>query len=193
MVMIRIDGNSPEADFSGQAVDTSANSSPSWRSIRFKTPVAVLSRGSVRPRIEPAGLVVESFHVFMDFFRCSFAGHDVECHSSAGSRCRFMESSPICVEDLRADARMHYPREHRVAVYDHGKDLSQHDFHLVRCKDLSVGGISFWWDSQPAMAELIIEFDDVSGSKYLLAHVRNVSRTEVGHYLVGCQFIRRIH
>jgi hypothetical protein len=53
--------------------------------------------------------------------------------------------------------------------------------------------ISLWWDSQPATVEFIIEFDDIAGSKYLLAHLRYVSRIEGGRYLVGCHFIRRIH
>jgi hypothetical protein len=64
----------------------------------------------------------------------------------------------------------------------------------VRCNDLGVEGISFFWPKSPNFERLVIALGTEARPVYLLAEVKNSKAVVMNNeacYLVGCRFLRR--
>jgi len=72
---------------------------------------------------------------------------------------------------------------------------TQHRFETVRCHDISVSGISFFWPDEPEFSKVVISIGSSDKQVFMVAEVRQhkaVYKHQQVAYLVGCQFVRRL-
>ena len=94
--------------------------------------------------------------------------------------------------EKRAHKRTPYPREQRVAPIVNGRLPSAAALRPMMCRDISSGGIAFYWRSVPAF-ELILELGIDAEICYVRAVVKGCALDDSrNEYVVRCQFIERI-
>lgn len=91
--------------------------------------------------------------------------------------------------------RFAYSARQHVAPYVEDRLPHRSEFQPVVCHDLSVKGISFFAE-RPLADLVVVSIGDLDNPKWILSrvcHARAVAGTGAPRYLVGCEFIRRIH
>lgn len=92
--------------------------------------------------------------------------------------------------------RYPYECEQQVATWEQGDPPPTiHDFQAVRCHDISVDGISFFWPQQPDFETVIISIG--SGDKLIFMHaqISDDKAVFMHHevaFLVRCRYVRRM-
>jgi hypothetical protein len=90
--------------------------------------------------------------------------------------------------------RYGYPNDQFVAFFA-GEFPAGEDFEQVRCKDISVNGISFFLNRRPDKDKLVISLGAAPNLTFMVARVMNSRRTYTNGqecYRVGCRFVRRV-
>jgi len=70
-----------------------------------------------------------------------------------------------------------------------------HRFETVRCHEISVSGISFFWPEEPEFSKVVISIGSRDKQVFMVAEVRQhkaVYKHQQVAYLVTCQFVRRL-
>lgn len=106
------------------------------------------------------------------------------------------EYNQVVSSERRSCPRRPFRKSQRVAPYTYGRFPPLEEFHEVECRDLTSRGFSFWFRKPPKAKFLVVGLGAGTEWNYLLARVAHV--TELDHegtatYLVGCQFVRRLH
>jgi len=104
------------------------------------------------------------------------------------------EETPL-LEGSDGAERYGYPTDQFVAFSFAGVLPRGKDFELVRCKDISVDGISFFLNRRPDTDELVISFGAAPALMFMLAKVVNSRVTVISGrecYRVDCQFVKRL-
>jgi hypothetical protein len=96
------------------------------------------------------------------------------------------------IANRRAWVRKPCPTRHRLAVYRRGVRAENLAFRWTRCNDLCDGGFSFYCQSPPDSADLVLDLSDRDGAGFVLARVCNMRHNGDGEYIVGCRFVRRL-
>jgi hypothetical protein len=68
------------------------------------------------------------------------------------------------------------------------------EFEQVRCRDLSEGGVSFYYEEPPPSNQLVLGLGLETNPSYFLCEVRhwNKVRGAAGAFCIGCMFVRRV-
>jgi len=70
-----------------------------------------------------------------------------------------------------------------------------HLIKTVRCHEISVSGISFFWPDEPEFSKVVISIGSRDKQVFMVAEVREhkaVYKHQQVAYLVSCQFVRRL-
>jgi hypothetical protein len=92
--------------------------------------------------------------------------------------------------------RYPYQCEQRLATWQQGDPPPTiHDFQTVRCHDIAVDGLSFFWPQEPDFESVIISIG--SGDKLIFMHAqisddKAVCMDHEVAYLVRCRYVRRM-
>lgn len=95
--------------------------------------------------------------------------------------------------ERRTSDRYAYPTIQMAAPSWNAVALGESAFRPVRCYDISRGGISFVWPTQPDFVEVVVRLSDGPGSVCLKARVLRCIPLADPHdgFLVCCHFIER--
>ena len=99
--------------------------------------------------------------------------------------------------DRRRSKRMPYACTGMAAAYLAPDVPPKEAFWMVRCRDLSRGGVSFYSPIKPSTSSLVLSLGSLDSVSCLLA-CRVVYCAYVGNqgqpqYLVGCEFLERLN
>lgn len=99
--------------------------------------------------------------------------------------------------DRRRSKRMPYACTGMAAAYRAPEVPANEAFWMVRCRDLSRGGVSFYSPIKPSTSSLVLSLGSLDNVSCLLA-CRVVYCAYVGNqgqpqYLVGCEFLERLN
>ncbi len=94
--------------------------------------------------------------------------------------------------ERRAHPRVPFDARIKVANYKDDVPLDQLIFRSHECRNISVGGISYFISSQPECAQVVVGLPGPQKYRYVLAHIRNVCRVADAKYFTCCQFIREL-
>jgi hypothetical protein len=96
--------------------------------------------------------------------------------------------------ERRRARRYSYPTTQLIAPYDRGGLPTASQFREVRCQDLSTGGISFHWPTEPDFEDLVIQLGGRRSPVFVTAHITSMrpSGEPTGEFLIGCQFTGRV-
>jgi hypothetical protein len=99
--------------------------------------------------------------------------------------------------ERRQSRRMPYSSIGAVAPYLPPDIPPEEAFWMIRCRDLSRRGVAFYSPIKPSTASLVIRLGVLDGNDCLiacrLAHCSYVSNSGSPQYLVGCEFVERLH
>jgi PAS domain S-box-containing protein len=99
-------------------------------------------------------------------------------------------------KDLRTSPRRSYQYRQRIAPMYTVSIPTRHDFFEVDCKDISAGGVSFYFDQSPDFNALVVGLGRAPDLAYFTARVARVVEERSGdkvRYVVGCRFTGRVH
>jgi len=114
-----------------------------------------------------------------------------EMSEAVGGRHRLGDST-LGLESKR------YPYDclQRAVPWSEGEPFpAPHRIETVRCHDISVSGISFFWPDEPGFSKVVISIGSGEKQVFMVAEVRQhkaVYKHQQVAYLVGCQFVRRL-
>jgi hypothetical protein len=93
-------------------------------------------------------------------------------------------------EDRRQHARHPYSVNQSFAPVVNGKMPSLDTFRSMRCRDISLGGISFYWPREPEFNDIVIELGTTADKRYVRAKVRGfiIADPQLPEYIIRCQF-----
>jgi len=93
-------------------------------------------------------------------------------------------------QERRHHARHPYSVNQSFAPVVNGKMPSREMFRPMRCRDISLGGISFYWPREPEFTEIVIELGTTDDKRYVRAKVLGciVADPQLPEYIVRCKF-----
>lgn len=106
---------------------------------------------------------------------------------------RARRGEPRRSRERRRHVREPFPVYQRMADLPGHEQLTEADFHRVRCHDASLGGISFWTRRRPLHNELWLELGLDDSTRIVGAAVRHVEAItclESPLVLVGCELAK---
>jgi len=94
----------------------------------------------------------------------------------------------------RSRERHPFPCDQSVAFLINQRMPFAKEFEQVRCRDLSEGGVSFYYDEPPLCNQLVLGLGLENHPSYFLCDVRHWSRVRgaPAAYCIGCKFVRRV-
>lgn len=96
--------------------------------------------------------------------------------------------------ERRASPRFPFQVTQRIAPVEPGELPSRADFRRAMCKDVSMGGISFYWPCPFETPQVVIELGKES-ARFLLRAEALASHPVAGlepYHLVHCRFVERL-
>jgi PAS domain S-box-containing protein len=96
--------------------------------------------------------------------------------------------------DRRQRDRRSFPYTQQIAPLVQGQPPENHEFHPVRCRDISPTGFSFFSPTPPDFQDLIVALGGESTTTYLAARVMHatiIERDNKVAYIVGCRYLSR--
>ncbi len=96
--------------------------------------------------------------------------------------------------ERRTSERYAYAAIQMVAPCGIAGALGENIFRPVRCHDISRGGVSFIWPTQPDFTEIVVRLSDGPGAVCLKARVLRCIPVADPHggFLVCCHFLERL-
>jgi hypothetical protein len=97
--------------------------------------------------------------------------------------------------EKRTSQRKLFPYRQLVAAYEKGIVPPRDRFQLVRCWDISAGGISFLFDDRPPFRSLVVVLGGAGGEVLMSAEIVRVSELKEDEnrgFLVGCRFTGKL-
>ena len=101
----------------------------------------------------------------------------------------------VAVSDPRCTKRVAYSAIQAIAPVYAGEKIEDDSFHEVVCRDISIGGLSFWTATYPKTKHLVVRLVGGASLTHMLMEVRHVTEKETDHgpqFLVGCMFLKRL-
>jgi PAS domain S-box-containing protein len=98
--------------------------------------------------------------------------------------------------ELRRSPRAAYSYRQMIAPMFGDRVPRQEEFFEVECRDISAGGMAFVMNRPPDFQKLVVELGRPPASNQLTAKVvrlQPLERDGEEEYLIGCQFIERVH
>ena len=94
------------------------------------------------------------------------------------------------ISDRRASRRFPYLVVQRFAPVLLGRLPDLEIFRPMLCRDLSNGGISFFWPIPPSYGEVVVEIGKAPDLKYFKAKIvnRRMADPDMPEYVIHCQF-----
>ena len=96
--------------------------------------------------------------------------------------------------DRRNGRRKGYEAMQWLAPFEPGRPIRRESFREVRCRDISLGGFSYFLLERPDYDEVVVALGAYPNMTYVRAKVMHVAKDlpTPGTYLVGCRFAERL-
>ena len=67
-------------------------------------------------------------------------------------------------------------------------------FRPMQCRDISTGGVSFFWTAQPNYDEIVVEMGKPPAFSYFKAKIvgADLTNPDLPDFLIRCQFTGRV-